>query len=204
MTKASIINCDDSANFMSLHMSFYDSSYCIHPAQLQLPCNAMSFTPGKQYYYGKFHIFKTKSGAQDAHEAIRPTHVELDPERIQGSLTREQYRLYKLIWSRFLASQMANAVYDTVSIDTACAGHIFRSSHQSIKFSGFIAVYEEGKDEETVMDAARKVHAAGGTVIHAKGTGSSCIGQDAILDLLVLQLFADDLRELTLRRKMPF
>ena len=93
-------------------------------------------------------MFKTKAGAQDAHEAIRPTHVELDPERIQSSLTREQYRLYKLIWSRFLASQMANAVFDTVSIDTQCAGHTFRSSHQSMKFAGFIAVYEEGKDDE--------------------------------------------------------
>ena len=103
---------------------------------------------GKEYYYGKFHVFKTKSGAQDAHEAIRPTHVELDPERIQSSLTKEQYRLYKLIWSRFLASQMANAVYDTVSIDTGCAGHVFRSTHQSMKFSGFIAVYEEGRDED--------------------------------------------------------
>jgi len=104
---------------------------------------------GKAYYYGKFHVFKTKSGAQDAHEAIRPTHVELDPERIQSSLTKEQYRLYKLIWSRFLASQMANAVYDTVAIDTECAGHVFRSSHQSMKFAGFIAVYEEGRDDET-------------------------------------------------------
>jgi len=103
---------------------------------------------GKEYYYGKHHVFKTKSGAQDAHEAIRPTHVELDPERIQSSLTRDQYRLYKLIWSRFLASQMANAIYDTVSIDTECAGHIFRSSHQSLYFNGFIAVYEEGRDEE--------------------------------------------------------
>ena len=103
---------------------------------------------GKDYYYGKPHVFKTKSGAQDAHEAIRPTHVELDPEQIQGSLTKEQYRLYKLIWSRFLASQMANALYDTVSIDTECAGHVFRSSHQSLKFSGFIAVYEEGRDDE--------------------------------------------------------
>ena len=103
---------------------------------------------GKEYYYGKPHVFKTKSGAQDAHEAIRPTHVELDPERIQASLTKEQYRLYKLIWSRFLASQMANAVLDTVSIDTQCAGHTFRSTHQSMKFSGFIAVYEEGKDED--------------------------------------------------------
>ncbi len=104
---------------------------------------------GKEYYYGKFHNFKTKSGAQDAHEAIRPTHVELDPEKIQSSLTKEQYRLYKLIWSRFLASQMANAVYDTVAIDTQCAGHTFRSTHQSLKFAGFIAVYEEGKDEDS-------------------------------------------------------
>ena len=103
---------------------------------------------GKDYYYGKFHVFKTKSGAQDAHEAIRPTHVELDPERVRSSLTADQYRLYKLIWSRFLASQMANAVYDTVSIDSECSGHIFRSSHQSMKFSGFIAVYEEGRDDE--------------------------------------------------------
>ena len=103
---------------------------------------------GESYYYGKFHVFKTKNSAQDAHEAIRPTHVELDPEMIRGSLTPEQYKLYKLIWSRFLASQMANAVYDTVSIDTECAGHLFRSSHQSMKFAGFIAVYEEGRDEE--------------------------------------------------------
>ena len=103
---------------------------------------------GKEYYYGKFHVFKSKSSAQDAHEAIRPTHVELDPERIKSSLTKEQYKLYKLIWSRFLASQMANAVFDTVSIDTQCAGQVFRSSHQSMKFAGFIAVYEEGRDDE--------------------------------------------------------
>ena len=103
---------------------------------------------GKEFYYGKFHVFKTKSGAQDAHEAIRPTHVELDPEQIRSSLTPDQYRLYKLIWSRFLASQMASAVYDTVSIDTECAGHTFRSSHQSLRFAGFIAVYEEGRDDE--------------------------------------------------------
>ena len=103
---------------------------------------------GENYYYGSPHVFKTKGGAQDAHEAIRPTRVDLDPEKIRSSLTNEQYRLYKLIWSRFLASQMANAVYDTVSIDTECSSHVFRSSHQSLRFSGFIAVYEEGKDEE--------------------------------------------------------
>jgi len=103
---------------------------------------------GEEYYYGKFHVYKTKSGAQDAHEAIRPTHVELDPERVRRSLTSDQYKLYKLIWSRFLASQMANAVYDTVAIDTECQGHVFRSTHQSMRFAGFIAVYEEGRDDE--------------------------------------------------------
>ena len=103
---------------------------------------------GASYYYGKHHVFKTKSGAQDAHEAIRPSHVELDPERIRSSLSVDQYKLYKLIWSRFLATQMANALFDTVSIDTECAGHVFRSSHQSMRFPGFIAVYEEGRDEE--------------------------------------------------------
>ncbi len=103
---------------------------------------------GDDYYYGSFHVFKTKAGAQDAHEAIRPTDVRLDPEAIQDSLTREQYKLYKLIWSRFVATQMANAVYDTVSIDTECGGHTFRSTHQSMRFPGFIAVYEEGRDEE--------------------------------------------------------
>ena len=103
---------------------------------------------GKDYYYGKFHVFKTKNSAQDAHEAIRPSRVELEPERIRESLTLDQYKLYKLIWSRFLASQMANALFDTVSIDTECAGHVFRSSHQSMRFPGFIAVYEEGRDDE--------------------------------------------------------
>ena len=103
---------------------------------------------GDSYYYGKHHVFKTKSNAQDAHEAIRPSDVNLEPERVRGSLTSDQYKLYKLIWSRFLATQMANALFDTVSIDTECAGHVFRSSHQSMRFAGFIAVYEESKDEE--------------------------------------------------------
>ncbi len=110
---------------------------------------------GKEYYYGSFHVFKTKAGAQDAHEAIRPTHVELDPDRVKGSLTPDQYKLYKLVWSRFMASQMANAIFDTVSIDTQCAGHTFRSTHQSMRFPGFIAVYEESRDEEgEVMGSA--------------------------------------------------
>ena len=103
---------------------------------------------GDSYYYGKFHVYKTKGNAQDAHEAIRPTHVEFDPDAIRGSLTPDQYKLYKLIWSRFLASQMANALFDAVSIDAECMGHVFRATHQSMRFAGFIAVYEEGRDDE--------------------------------------------------------
>ena len=120
----------------------------IAPEALAEAADFIKVRYGEAYYYGTPHTFKTKGGAQDAHEAIRPTHVHLDPEKIRGSLTADQYKLYKLIWSRFLASQMANAVYDTVSIDTECAGHTFRSTHQSLRFAGFIAVYEEGKDEE--------------------------------------------------------
>jgi len=92
--------------------------------------------------------FKTKGNAQDAHEAIRPSDVTLVPEEIKKDLTNEQFRLYKLIWSRFLACQMANAVYDSLSIDVVNSGYIFRASHSSLKFSGFTAVYEEGKDTD--------------------------------------------------------
>ena len=92
--------------------------------------------------------YKTKGSAQDAHEAIRPSDVTLVPEDIKKDLTAEQFKLYKLIWSRFLACQMANAVYDSLSIDAANSGYIFRASHSSLKFSGFTAVYEEGKDDE--------------------------------------------------------
>ena len=104
---------------------------------------------GKDYYKEGPRRYKTKNAAQDAHEAIRPSNVNLDPESIKGSLTTEQYKLYRLVWSRFVASQMSNAIYDTLSIDTVSAGHIFRANHQSLKFPGFIAVYEEGKDDET-------------------------------------------------------
>jgi len=103
---------------------------------------------GADYYPEKTRRFKAKSGAQDAHEAIRPSDVTLVPEDIRKDLTGEQYRLYKLIWSRFLACQMANAVYDSVSIDVESAGYLFRANHSSVKFSGFTAVYEEGKDED--------------------------------------------------------
>ncbi len=102
---------------------------------------------GQAYYYGKPRVYKTKSGAQDGHEAIRPTNVSLVPEDIKKSLTAEQFKVYKLVWSRFLASQMSNAVYDAVSIDVAAGTHLFRATHSSLKFAGFTAVYVESKDE---------------------------------------------------------
>ena len=103
---------------------------------------------GKDYYPGKARTYKTKAGAQDAHEAIRPSDVTLTPEAVKGDLTPEQYRLYRLIWSRFVACQMSNAVYDSVSVEVEAAGHGFRASASSLKFSGYTAVYVEGKDEE--------------------------------------------------------
>ena len=103
---------------------------------------------GKQYYPEKTRRFKSKGGAQDAHEAIRPSDVNLTPEDLKKSLTADKSRLYKLIWSRFLACQMAGAVYDSVTIEVESAGYRFRASHSSVKFNGFTAVYEEGRDED--------------------------------------------------------
>ena len=99
-------------------------------------------------YYAEPRRYKPKSGAQDAHEAIRPSNVALYPEAVEHDLTKEQYRLYKLIWSRFIASQMTNALYDVTAIEAACGSHVFRATHQSMKFSGFTAIYEEGRDDE--------------------------------------------------------
>ena len=104
---------------------------------------------GEKYLPDTPRRFKTKAGAQDAHEAIRPSNVELTPESIKKDLTPEQFRLYKLIWSRFLASQMAAAVYDSVNLEVTSAGYVFKASRSEVKFPGFLAVYEEGKDEET-------------------------------------------------------
>ena len=103
---------------------------------------------GKAYYPAQTHRYKAKAGAQDAHEAIRPSNVNWTPEMLKKDLTGEQYRLYRLIWSRYVACQMANAVYDSVAVEVESAGHSFRASSSSLKFSGYTAVYEEGKDDE--------------------------------------------------------
>ena len=103
---------------------------------------------GAAYYPAQAHRYKAKANAQDAHEAIRPSNVNWTPEELRKDLTGEQYRLYRLIWSRFVACQMANAVYDSVAVEIESNGHSFRASSSSLKFSGYTAVYEEGKDEE--------------------------------------------------------
>ena len=103
---------------------------------------------GKDYYPAQTHRYKAKASAQDAHEAIRPSNVNWTPEMLKKDLTGEQYRLYRLIWSRYVACQMANAIYDSVAVEIESAGHSFRASSSSLKFSGYTAVYEEGKDEE--------------------------------------------------------
>ena len=103
---------------------------------------------GKEYYPAQTHRYKAKANAQDAHEAIRPSNVKWTPETLKKDLTGEQYRLYRLVWSRFVACQMANAVYDSVAVDIEANSHSFRASSSSLKFSGYTAVYEEGRDEE--------------------------------------------------------
>ena len=103
---------------------------------------------GQGYCPAKPNHYKAKANAQDAHEAIRPSNVDWTPEMVKKDLTGEQYRLYRLIWSRFVACQMSNAVYDSVAVEVEAGGHSFRASSSSLKFSGYTAVYEEGKDEE--------------------------------------------------------
>ena len=103
---------------------------------------------GKDYHPGVSRVFKGKKSAQDAHEAIRPSDVFLTPEDIRGDLSPEQFRVYRLIWSRFVASQMSEAIFDSVTIGIDSSVYTFRANHSALKFAGFTAVYEEGKDEE--------------------------------------------------------
>jgi len=101
---------------------------------------------GEEYYPKTRRIYKTKAEAQDAHEAIRPVDVNVTPEAVKKYLSSDQFKLYRLIWNRFIASQMASAELDTVTADIECAGYIFRSSGYTIKFQGYMAVYEESED----------------------------------------------------------
>lgn len=102
---------------------------------------------GKKYLPSKPRYFKTKNGAQDAHEAIRPTDVFLTPEQIKSALTPEQYNLYKLIWERFIASLMAACVQKTVAVDITANNYLFKASGYSVDFKGYTELYEEGRDD---------------------------------------------------------
>lgn len=103
---------------------------------------------GKEYLPPSPRVFKSKKNAQDAHEAIRPSLPELTPDSVKASLTTDQFKIYKLIWERFIASQMANALLDTVSVTIDAEGCTFKASGYSVKFDGFTKLYEEKKDSE--------------------------------------------------------
>ncbi|MCL2036158.1 MAG: type I DNA topoisomerase [Oscillospiraceae bacterium] len=102
---------------------------------------------GKEYLPPKPRVYKGKSNSQDAHEAIRPTHVEITPDSVKSVLTPDQYKLYKLIWERFMASQMANAVFNTVSVDVAANDCMFRANGYTVAFDGFTKLYEMNESQ---------------------------------------------------------
>ena len=109
---------------------------------------------GKAYLPSTPRVFKSRASAQDAHEAIRPTLPLMPPDRVKPSLTTDQFKIYKLVWDRFIASQMANALLDTVKADIQMGDYLFRASGFTVKFDGFTALYEEGKDEEGEKSSA--------------------------------------------------
>lgn len=102
--------------------------------------------------YSEPKQFKTRKAAQDAHEAIRPTSVAITPISIKDKLTNDQYKLYKLIWERFVASQMKSAVYETMSVTIEAGKHTFKANGSTVKFKGYMAVYVEGSDEKEKKD----------------------------------------------------
>ena len=106
-------------------------------------------TYGADYLPAKPRQFKSRNNAQDAHEAIRPSMPSLTPDRVKESLTSDQFRLYKLIWDRFIASLMANCVHDTCKVDISADKYLFKASGYTVRFEGYTVLYVEGKDEES-------------------------------------------------------
>ena len=107
-------------------------------------------TYGENYYENRY--YKTNKEAQDAHEGIRPTYADLEPDKIKDSLTKDQYKLYKLIYNRFIASQMSSAVYDTMAVTIDSNNYTFKANGQNLKFKGFMTLYVEGTDEKQEED----------------------------------------------------
>lgn len=108
---------------------------------------------GKEYYENRY--YKTKADSQDAHEAIRPTYVDVVPDDIKDSLTNDQYKLYKLIYNRFIASQMSAAIFDTLAVKINAGRYNFRANGQTIKFKGFMTLYVETEDNEKKEEFAK-------------------------------------------------
>lgn len=127
---------------------------------------------GKEYIPATPKTYKSKANSQDAHEAIRPTMPELSPDKIKESLSSDQYKLYKLVWDRFIASQMENAIYDTVSADIDANDCKFKASGYTVRFDGFTVLYEESKDEEEEKGYRLPKLEAGETVIAESLTGN--------------------------------
>lgn len=115
---------------------------------------------GKKYLPDTPRHFKTKANAQDGHEAIRPSTPSLTPDRVKDSLSNDQYKLYKLIWERFIACQMANCLQSTTQADITAAEYLFKASGYTVTFDGFTVLYEEGKDEEAEATGALPVLSA--------------------------------------------
>ena len=107
-------------------------------------------TYGENYYENRY--YKTNKEAQDAHEGIRPTYADLEPDKIKDSLTKDQYKLYKLIYNRFMASQMSSAVYDIMAVTIDSNNYTFKANGQNLKFKGFMTLYVEGTDEKQEED----------------------------------------------------
>lgn len=114
---------------------------------------------GARFRPAKPPAYRSREGAQQAHEAIRPTSVWRDPEQVRPHLTRDQYRLYKLIWERFIASQMADAIYDTLTVDIAADQYVFRATGSTLQFEGFMKIYMEGTDEEAAEEDEQRLPA---------------------------------------------
>ena len=108
---------------------------------------------GKEYYENRY--YKSKADSQDAHEAIRPTYVDLVPDKIKESLTNDQYKLYKLIYNRFIASQMSAAIFDTISVKIDANEYNFKANGQTIRFKGFMTLYVETEDNEKKEEFAK-------------------------------------------------
>lgn len=111
-------------------------------------------TYGEKYLPEKRRFYKSKSGAQDGHEAVRPTMPSLTPVQVKASLTPDQYKLYKLVWERFIASQMSEALLDTVAMDITAGDYLFKSSGYTVRFDGFTVLYEESRDDEDEQSGA--------------------------------------------------